>query len=217
LEDAVKLEECLQLFKALGAAANCTVPVETATGFSDYVGLVSAAAVVAGVVIAFFQLRSLRDGTIAQVAALVRSTAEQNEVQVQTAKIRATLDILMRIYTDFEWREQRRQFIKLRDSEDGLKRFAANLDLRKSEEALVIMTHFNVYELIALGINAGMLDEEIYKKYWRGTLLKDYAAAIEYIEIRRKDNPMLWVLFQGLAEKWKADGNSKTKRTKNAH
>ena len=64
----------------------------------------------------------------------------------------------------------------------------------------------NDYELTALGIHQGILDEEFYKKWFMGSYLKDYKAVRPFIkEIREAENrDAIYSEFEKLAVKWGA-------------
>lgn len=196
------LRECLSLFEELGLAPNCSVSVDH-LALPELAVIVSAVAVVAATIIAYFQLKSLRDGTLSQVKTLIGTTQSQKEAMAHNARLRATLDLIVHVSVDGEWRTWRQNFIKIRDSKDGLKKYAADPELARSVEALDIRTQLNLYELVALGIQDGILDEAMYKKYYRGTVIKDFDASREYIAIERGENAKYWILFEGLVEHWR--------------
>jgi hypothetical protein len=96
------------------------------------------------------------------------------------------------------WVENRRKLIELRNAEDGLKKYA----LKGNEESLAIRATLNQYELIAVGINAGILDEEMYRLFYRGTLIKDWRASSEFVHEERKENSQYWVQLEDLVKRY---------------
>lgn len=106
--------------------------------------------------------------------------------------------MLVNQQTNSHWVENRKKFIELRNSKDGLKKFA----LEGSSEGLTIRAALNQYELIAVGIHAGILDEEMYRSFYRGTVLKDWRASSEFIHEERKENPKYWVELERLVKRF---------------
>lgn len=88
-------------------------------------------------------------------------------------RLRATLDLLVQIQTNAHWRENRLKFVQLRDAKEGLKKHANE----ESEDAMCIRFQLNQYEIIAAGIDVGILDEDLYRRYYQGTYLRDFNAA----------------------------------------
>jgi hypothetical protein len=113
-------------------------------------------------------------------------------------RLTATLNLLIDIQTNPRWVENRQAFIVLRDSSDGLKKYAQET----SQQALAIRAMLNQYELIATGIHAGILDEEMYRTYYRGTVLKDWRAAHEFIHKERAENPNYWIELESLVKRF---------------
>ncbi len=73
-------------------------------------------------------------------------------------------------------------------------------------DAQAIRAMLNQYELIAIGIAGGILDEEMYRRYHRGTFVKDWLAAISFVNDERQENARYWIDMQQLAEKFQASG-----------
>jgi ribosomal protein S9 len=134
------------------------------------------------------QIREARDGVLGQI-----------DANKTTQRLAATLTLLMHTQTNPHWIENRQRFVTLRDSKDGLKKYAQG----HSEEAFSIRAMLNQYEMIAIGIGQGILDEQMYRTYYRGTALKDWTASIEFVTQERQENSNYWIAFQHLAERFR--------------
>jgi hypothetical protein len=121
----------------------------------------------------------LISATIAALIAL-HSLEEQRKI----ARKRATLDMLARKEWDRDYIEARAEFVKLRDVPDGLEMWSRR-EHQDSPQAINIRNTLNDYELIAVGIKEGILDQELYKRWFKTSFVKDWRAAREYVrEIR---------------------------------
>lgn len=63
----------------------------------------------------------------------------------------------------------------------------------------------NTYELIAIGIRAGILDARMYEAFYRGTLVRDWSAAREFIAEEREKPPAnnrYWIEMEWLAKEF---------------
>lgn len=115
--------------------------------------------------------------------------------------------MLTHIQTNTHWRENRLKFVKLRGSKDGFKKYANE----ETENTMCIRQQLNQYELISCGIDCGVLDEGLYKKYFRGTFLRDLKASKEFIDLERAgskdpmaENKNYWIECEKLGEKFKS-------------
>lgn len=115
---------------------------------------------------------------------------------------RATLDIVLTEQTDAQTVEQRTRFVRLRD--DGHLAQWANPDKTSSDEAAVIRAALNRYELVAIGIRRGIIDEKSYKRWCRTTLVKDWIACKPMVmQIRQNASiPTYFCEFEALAKRW---------------
>jgi hypothetical protein len=117
------------------------------------------------------------------------------------ARRRATLDFLLLEQTNAALTEQRRKFVEMREK-GNLEQWAAKAHLA-SPEATLIRSMFNIYELVAIGIAEKTIDEEIYKRWYRTTLVKDWIAAKAFVATYQRDhNRKLFCEFQELAKSW---------------
>lgn len=175
------IDECIKAAKAADAMIVCSVDTSSSL-LATLASLASIAASIAIVATAIFAYR--------QVKAIMDSN-----------RLSKTLDLLVGIQTNTHWREDRKKFIDLRDSLAGLKPHAR----QASDDCLAIKAILNRYELIAIGLQHGILDEKMYKKYQKGTLIKDYTHASAFIEEERAENSKYWVELQKLAEKFQRE------------
>lgn len=114
---------------------------------------------------------------------------------------RATLDILMQEQTNGDLISERRRFIDLRDKGDRLVQWAGQ---PSSAECATIRTVLNRYELTAIGIFCGAVDEALYKSWCRTTLVRDWTACKAFVTELRSTarNPKYFCEFEKLAGRW---------------
>lgn len=72
------------------------------------------------------------------------------------------------------------------------------------DDLAIIRAVLNDYELVAIGVRVGILDEEMCLRYMRGLTLKDWHSASQIIKsLRRKyNNTALLAEFDALAQRW---------------
>jgi hypothetical protein len=121
---------------------------------------------------------------------------------VRIARRRATLDIVLNEQTHETAIKERTQFINLKRKGD-LSSWAAS-NHADSPEVETIRAVLNRYELVAIGIRQSTLDEKIYKRWCRTTLVGDWRAMKPFIvQIRTVNSiPSLYCEFEALAKKW---------------
>ena len=105
--------------------------------------------------------------------------------QREVARKRATLDMLVAREWDHHYPEIRTEYIKLRNADGGLEAWADH-KYANSPQQMTINNILNEYELIATGIREDILDIELYARWFRGALLRDYASAMNYIRATRQ-------------------------------
>ena len=115
---------------------------------------------------------------------------------------RATLDIVLSEETDPTHVDQRTEFVKLR--EKGHLSQYADPENTTGKEASLIRAILNRYELVAIGIFAGTLDEESYKRWCRTTLVKDWKCVKPFVvQLREQsETPTLYCEMEKLAKRW---------------
>ena len=119
---------------------------------------------------------------------------------------RATLDLLIKREWDKDYLDHKAKFNRLRDGEGGLEKWICT-EHRNSDEANSIRYIMNDYELIALAIARGVIDGEMYKAWFRGSMIRDFRAA--EIAIGRARNlanyPSIYIEWERLARRWMAE------------
>jgi hypothetical protein len=214
------LAECIHTVHTLGLDAVCYGDESSALSTIQAIFIIlSSIAIIVTAVFAWMQLGSLkrqitdaRDGFTQQIET-ARSGVQQ---QIETARdgvhkqidsnreiqrITATLQLLIELQTNEHWVDNRKTFIELREAKDGLKKHAGGT----TKETLAIRKILNQYELIALGIESGILDKQMYRNYYRTTILKDWMACAEFIAHERDEasSPTYWIYLERLANEFK--------------
>lgn len=115
-----------------------------------------------------------------------------------------TFSTLMDQLWDGDYIEQRAAFIRVRDEEpaDTLVK-AGTKEEESSVNATALRSILNNYELIALGIHCGVLDETIFRRYFKSTTVSDYERVKPYIDEVRKRYPRVYTEYEALYEKWR--------------
>jgi hypothetical protein len=118
------------------------------------------------------------------------------------ARRRATLDILLEEQSNEFLFQSRLKFIALRDA-GHLVKWAAP-DNAASEEQGFLRAALNRYETIAVGIAERTMDEGVFRRYGRSTLVKDWCACKPWvIQMRQNLNvPAYYCEIEKLAQKW---------------
>lgn len=120
---------------------------------------------------------------------------------------RATLDMVMRSLHDQDARQIHAEFRSLltkeRDADDCFK-IASLMDEtpENKEDRNRVISQLNIYELIALGINNGVFDEQFYKRWFHGQFTKDFEGATPLINAIRENRPSVYCEYQALYARW---------------
>jgi hypothetical protein len=122
------------------------------------------------------------------------------------ARERATLDLLIKREWDKDYLDNKARFNRLRDAEGGLEKWIC-AEHRHSDEANSIRYIMNDYELIALAISRSVLDDALYKAWFRGSMIRDYRAAEIAIGRARTlaNHPRIYIEWERLARLWMAE------------
>lgn len=128
----------------------------------------------------------------------------------KVARLRATLDVVLKNESDKYYIELYENFIKVRDKQNSLlskshsELIAIQDPIEFSEDQDDIDNFLNHYELIAIGINNKILDEDFYKSWMKSTYIKHYENAENYIKyLQSSDYKNAFINFQKLAIKWR--------------
>jgi len=129
-------------------------------------------------------------------------------VQRGIARRRATLDFIVLQQTNTALTEQRREFVELREK-GNLEQWATKANLA-SREATVIRAVLNTYELVAIGIVEKTMDEDLYKRWYRTSVVEDWMTVKAFVGVyQRAHNPKLFCEFEALARKWATNDEGK--------
>jgi hypothetical protein len=122
------------------------------------------------------------------------------------ARERATLDLLIKREWDKDYLDHKAHFNRLRDAEGSLEKWIC-AEHRNSDEANSIRYIMNDYELIALAISRAVIDETIYKAWFRGSMMRDFQAAEIAIARARNlaNNSKIYIEWEKMARKWMAE------------
>ena len=115
---------------------------------------------------------------------------------------RATLDLILTEETNPTSMSARREFILLRDGGDLVNwATAANAG---TTQAITIRAALNRYELVAIGLNNKIVDEDLYKEWCRSTFVKDWIACKPFVTQLRATthNNKYFCECEKLATKW---------------
>lgn len=143
-------------------------------------------------------------------AAIIVAAAFGAWWQRRIARHTLTINTIERQLWDGDYIGARAKFISARDtkSPDELRQLAAK-ENAQHEDAAAIRSILNNYELLSLGIITGVLDEGIYKRYFRTTFVSDYELSRPFIEGLRQRNPRAYKEYTTLYEKWRENGNNR--------
>jgi hypothetical protein len=189
------LQDCMAALQSANKIAVCSVTdAGPLSQVSTIASIVASAAIIATAIFAWRQLFYLHQQIVDT------KTAVKNQILAnsQNERLSSTLQLLMQMQTNDHWRENRLKFVNLRDHKDGLKRHS----LENSDDALCIRSVLNQYELIALGIHSEILDNDMFRKYYRGTVLRDWTACLEFITAERSENQRYWSELEALAKQF---------------
>lgn len=116
------------------------------------------------------------------------------------ARRRATFDHITKTDADSDIIKARRSFIELAKQSDGLAKWAAE-EHEKSDEVQSIKIVLNDFELIAIGIQRGIIDAEFYKRWHRSGVLNYWKHASPFVAAlrARTGNEMLFYEFEQMA------------------
>ena len=116
------------------------------------------------------------------------------------ARRRATFDHIAKTEADADVIKARRTFIQLAKANGGLAKWAAE-EHERSEEVQNIKLILNDFELIAIGIQRGIIDLEFYKRWYKSGVTRHWSHAYPFVAAlrNRTGNNMLFHEFEQLA------------------
>ncbi|MEO4043658.1 DUF4760 domain-containing protein [Hoeflea sp. CAU 1731] len=129
----------------------------------------------------------------------------------EIARKRATLDLIERSESTEYYQELYRAFTDIRKDNGGFEQIIYPTNPEVIKQRQMVINYLNHYEIIALGIFEGILDEKVYKSYMRSTVVRDWLAAEPFIQHIRTPTPdsgsevsalKAFSNFETLALKW---------------
>jgi hypothetical protein len=128
------------------------------------------------------------------------------QYQRASTRRRNTFEHIVRMEADRTFIDARRKLIEISKDPAGLAAWAAE-DKESTIEAQSIRLVLNQFEIIAIGIQLGILDFETYKRWFQSTVVRFWAHSEGYIKgLRARTNsPALFYEFEELS-KWMRDG-----------
>lgn len=100
------------------------------------------------------------------------------------ARQRATLDLIEKVESGEHYREIVNTFSELRRG-PGFGQIMNPQTKEAKELRRAVNDYLNHYELVAIGIRKGILDEKFYKDWMRGPFVRDWNAAAEWVQRER--------------------------------
>lgn len=147
-----------------------------------------------------------------EAAALIASAAVAIVLSIfavrherQTARSRLAFESLTKKNWDKDYLETRMHFIKLCGEDDmSLAKYIEQQPDYAGLDMSVVRAVLNDYEIIAIGVRQGILDEEYLYRYMRGMALRDWNRCIAFVSALRvrAGNQLIYVEFEGLATQW---------------
>lgn len=119
------------------------------------------------------------------VVAISALAAAWGVVQARaTARKRATLDLIEKFESTDHYRGLHAIFMYHRRS-DSFERLHNPREEKDRTERQAVLDYLNHYELVAIGILNGILDEEFYRTWMKGPFVRDWNAAATFIQRER--------------------------------
>lgn len=126
-------------------------------------------------------------------------------LQRRIASRRATLDFIAKLEIDNpEWARLRSRFAELRDGNRLLSIIASETE--KDPTAVIEVASFlNHFELVAVAIKHHIINEDLYKEWFKTSYLRTWHDSEAFIVAMRKekDHPALFQEFESLAKEWR--------------
>lgn len=136
----------------------------------------------------------------AGIAALVARRAIYSQRAI--ARRNMTINLISQRIWDKDYIQARNLFNQAKNSREGLEYWGDNVH-HQTDTVAAIRDVLNDYEIMAIGIQNGIVDNDIYKEWTKTTLVEDYEAARTLIAIvQHFAGTQLYVQYQALALKW---------------
>lgn len=130
--------------------------------------------------------------------------------QRQTARAQHTISHLAATERDRDIIIAKRIFVDRAKRRGGLAKYAHKERGRVENAICKVLNH---YELISLGIQSGIIDCEVFRRWNRSTVLFVWRSAAPFVAEHRKlkGSPLLWHEFEELARAFDANKNPSRK------
>jgi hypothetical protein len=156
-------------------------------------------------------ITALNNGSGTSWAILISATAAFVAVFVaghlnrKTQRLVLTFQNQASLIWDEDYLKFRAIFIAKRDSDNGTITALAQKESQANEDAAAVRTIMNDYELIAIGIRDGILDEAFLLAFNRKTAIMDFDKMKPYIdEMRRvQSNDAIYAEFEKMVGRWR--------------
>jgi hypothetical protein len=121
------------------------------------------------------------------------------------ARSRATLDVILQSEADGDLIAARKKFVELAKASGGLARWADEAQ-EKSDETQTIRLVLNEFELVSIGIQRGIIDYELYKRWYRSGVIQHWKHAAPFVTAlrARTGNDALYHEFEEMC-RWMKD------------
>jgi hypothetical protein len=119
-------------------------------------------------------------GAIAVVAAIWGTISARKIARSQT-----TFEHLAALKTDSSYQTSRACFSRIVRSGEGIERYAAR-EHEGSAELQAIISVLNEYELMSIGIQRGIVEPELYKRWAHSSVIFDWRSAQPFVLALRK-------------------------------
>lgn len=100
------------------------------------------------------------------------------------ARRKATLDVILRSEADGDLIAARKFFIQLAKAPGGLATWA-DVSNENTDEAQAIRLVLNEFELISIGIQRGIIDYELYRRWYRSGVIRHWSHAAPFVTALR--------------------------------
>ncbi|WP_299628010.1 DUF4760 domain-containing protein [uncultured Tateyamaria sp.] len=144
-------------------------------------------------------------------AAIISITSIRSNKEI--ARKRATLDLIERSETTEHYQSLYKAFTDVRKDDGGFEQLKSVTNPQLLEQRRKVIAYLNHYELMAIGIRKGILDEGVYGDFMRSTVVRDWHAAADFVTHIRTPTPdsgtevpanKAFSEFETLAAKWEA-------------
>jgi hypothetical protein len=124
-------------------------------------------------------------------------------MQRKIARQRATLDFIEKVESGEHYRKIVHTFTELRRGV-GFAHLSNPQTDEDEKTRLCVNDYMNHYEMVAIGISAGILDEAIYRNWMRGPFVRDWNAAAQWIQRERwkRQEDGSWEYYEKIFENY---------------